>query len=191
MRASVSTSSGSRTTKTKGQGRAGQMCCTNVHKANLGSQLSIFDTGHSPEHAITRTAHLPTVTWTPPNDPHEQFYMGAHMTKMKGQGGDGKTSCTNMHKSKIRSQLRIFDTGSFSRARPHPKNSPKRVDTDALKRPARMILHGRLHDRTKGQGRAGKTSCTNVHKANLGSQLSIFDMGSFTRAHPHSNDLPK
>jgi len=28
--------------------------------------------------------------------------------------------------------------------------------------------------KTKGQGRVGKTSYTNVHKANLGSQLSIF-----------------
>ena len=31
-------------------------------------------------------------------------------------------------------------------------------------------------------------SCTNVHKANLGSQLSIFGMGSFARAHPRLND---
>jgi hypothetical protein len=42
---------------------------------------------------------------------------------------------------------------------------------------------------TKRQGKAGQTSCTNVHKANLGSQHSIFDMGSFTRERPHPNDL--
>jgi len=36
---------GTRTTETKPQGRAGQTSYTNVHKANLGSQLSIFDTG--------------------------------------------------------------------------------------------------------------------------------------------------
>ena len=32
-------------------------------------------------------------------------------------------------------------------------------------------------------------SYTNVHKANLGSQLIIFDRGSFGRARPHSNEL--
>jgi len=31
-------------------------------------------------------------------------------------------------------------------------------------------------------------SCTNVHKANLGSKLSIFDIGSFASACPHPND---
>jgi hypothetical protein len=34
-------------------------------------------------------------------------------------------------------------------------------------------------------------SCMNVHKANLGSQLSIFDTGSFARARPRPNDLPE
>jgi len=33
---------GARMTETKPQGRAGKMSYTNVHKANLGSQLSIF-----------------------------------------------------------------------------------------------------------------------------------------------------
>ena len=54
---------GARTTETKGQGRAGQTSCMNVHKANLGSQLSIFDTGsfapNDPKLART----------TRPNDP--------------------------------------------------------------------------------------------------------------------------
>jgi len=31
----------------------------------------------------------------------------------------------------------------------------------------------------------------NMHKANLGSQLSIFDMGAFTQACPHTNDPPE
>jgi hypothetical protein len=51
-------------------------------------------------------------------------------------------------------------------------------------RPARTSSHGlpqttRLNDQTKRQGRAGQTSCTNVHKANLGSQHSIFYTGLF------------
>ena len=43
----------------------------------------------------------------------------------------------------------------------------------------------------KGQERAWKMSCMNVHKANLESQLSIFDMGLFARVRPHPNDPPK
>ena len=34
-------------------------------------------------------------------------------------------------------------------------------------------------------------SCMNVHKANLGSQLSIFDTGWFAQVHPRPNDLPE
>jgi len=30
-----------------------------------------------------------------------------------------------------------------------------------------------------------------MHKANLGSQLSIFDMGLFARVRPHPNDPPE
>ena len=43
----------------------------------------------------------------------------------------------------------------------------------------------------KPQGRAGQTSCKIVHKANLGSQLSIFYTGSFTQACPCLNDPPE
>jgi len=34
-------------------------------------------------------------------------------------------------------------------------------------------------------------SCTNVHKANLESQLTLFDTGSFTQACRQPNKLPK
>jgi len=40
----------------------------------------------------------------------------------------------------------------------------------------------------KPQGRDGKTSYTIMHKANLGSQIIIFDTGSFARVHPRPND---
>jgi len=36
-------------------------------------------------------------------------------------------SCTNMHKAKLRSQISIFDTGSFTWARPLPNDSPYKV----------------------------------------------------------------
>ena len=41
---------------------------------------------------------------------------------------------------------------------------------------------------TKPQGKAGKMTYMNVHKANLGSQLTIFDMGSFSWLRPRLND---
>jgi hypothetical protein len=57
---------GARTTETNRQGRAGQTSGTNVHKANLGSQLSIFDT------ALARTTRLNEFTRAPSNDPPER-----------------------------------------------------------------------------------------------------------------------
>ena len=55
------------TTETKGQGIVGQTIYTNVHKANLGSELSIFDTG-----PFARVCPCPNeLTWTPSNDPPE------------------------------------------------------------------------------------------------------------------------
>jgi len=94
---------GACTTKTKSQGRAGQTSCTNVHKTNLGSQLSIFDMG-----SFARTTRLNELTQTPSNDPTERFYMGARMTETKPQGRAGQTSYTNMHKANLGSQLSIF-----------------------------------------------------------------------------------
>jgi hypothetical protein len=49
----------------------------------------------------------------------------------------------NVHKANLGSQLSIFDTGLFARARPRPNDLPERVHTDALKRPARTSSHGR------------------------------------------------
>jgi len=121
------------------------------------------------------------LTWMPSNEPPEQIYMGTHTTQTKQQGTSETTSCTNVHKANLGSQLSIFNTGSFARAHPHLNDPPEQADTDALKRPSR----------TKRQGRTGQTSCTNVHKANIGSQLRIFDTGSFARAHPHPNELTR
>jgi hypothetical protein len=164
-------------TETKRQGTDGQTSCTSVHKANLGSQLSIFDTGSSARARPRR------------NDPPERVHAGAlkrpaRTTETKRQGRAGQTGCTSVHKANLGSQLSIFDTGSSARARPRPNDPPERVHAGALKRPARTT-------ETKRQGRAGQTSCTSVHKANLGSQLSIFDTGSSARARPRPNDPPE
>jgi hypothetical protein len=215
-----------------------------VHKANLGSQLSIFDTG-----SFARARPRP-------NDPPERVHTGAlkrpaRTTETNRQGRAGKTSCTNVHKANLGSQLSIFDTGSFARVRPRPNDPPERVHMGALKRPARttpkrsdkgepgkraartctkptsghnlaFLIRARSNSpshapqttrpneftrapsndpperfcmgarttETNRQGRAGQTSCTNVHKANLGSQLSIFDTGSFARARPQTPERP-
>ena len=89
--------------------------------------------------------HPNELKWTPSNNSPERIYMGARMTKTKLEGRAEQTSCTNMHKANPRSQLSIFDTGSFARARPHLNDPSERVDTDA-----RTILHGRPHDQNEG-----------------------------------------
>jgi hypothetical protein len=283
-----------RTTETKRQGRAGQTSCTSVHKANLGSQLSIFDTGSSararprpndppervhpgalkrpartthpneftrapsndPPERPTRTTRPNEFTRAPSNDPPERVHTGARTTETNRQGRAGQTSCTNVHKANLGSQLSIFDTAlartthpnEFTRAPSNdPPERPTRTSSDGRpqtthpndppERPTRTSSHGRPQTtrpneftrapsndpperptrttcpneftrvpsndpperttETNRQGRAGQTSCTNVHKANLGSQLSIFDTAlarttrpnEFTRA--PSNDPPE
>jgi len=132
------------------------MSCMNVHKAILGSQLSIFDMV-----PFARAHPHPTrpneLTRTPSNDRPQRFYMGGCTTKMKPQGKAGQTSCMNVHKANLGSQLSTFDMGSFAHTLPHPNDPPKRVDSDALKRPARNILHMRPHD----QNEATKESWVN------------------------------
>jgi len=85
----------------------------------------------------------------------------------------------NMHKANLRSQLNIFDTGSFARAT-HLNELTRTPSND----PTERFYMGTRTTETKTQGRVGKMSCTNVHKANLGSQLSVFDTGSFVRERP-------
>ena len=74
------------------------MTCTNMHKANLGSQLSIYYTGsfararprpneliraHSLGGALTRMTCPNELTQTPPNNQPERFYMGTRTTETK------------------------------------------------------------------------------------------------------------
>jgi hypothetical protein len=153
--------------KRSDKGEPGKRAARACTKPTSGHNLAFLIRARSPGRALART--------TRPNE----FTPGAlkrpaRTTETKRQGRAGQTSCTNVHKANLGSQLSIFDTGSSARARPRPNDQPERVHTGALKRPARTT-------ETKRQGRAGKTSCTNMHKANLGSQLSIFDTGSFAR----------
>jgi len=48
------------------------------------------------------------LTRMPSNDPTERFYVGARTTEMNPQGRVGQTSCTNVHKANLGSQLSIF-----------------------------------------------------------------------------------
>jgi hypothetical protein len=61
--------------------------------------------------------------------------MSPRMTETKRQRRAGQTSCTSVHKANLGSQPRIFDTGSFARARPRPNEPPERVHAGALNDP--------------------------------------------------------
>jgi len=54
-----------------------------------------------------------------------------------------------------------------------------------------LFYMGACTTETKPQGGAGQTCYTNMHKANLRSQLGIFYMGLFARARPCPNDPPE
>jgi len=111
--------------------------------------------------------------------------MGTHTTETKRRGRAGQTSYTNVHKANLRSQLSIFDMGSFVHAQ---MTRPSELTRTPSNDPPEQICMGARRTETKQQGRAGKMSCTNMHKANLGSQLSIFDTGLFARVHPCLNN---
>jgi len=131
------------------KGESGKRATRTCTKPTSGHNLALFIWARSPRHALVRKTHPNELTRTPSNDLPKRFYMGACTTKIKGQGRATKTSCMNMHKANLGSQLSIFYTGLFTRARHRLNNPPKRVDTDVLKRPDRTILHGHPHDRNK------------------------------------------
>jgi hypothetical protein len=139
-----------------------------VHKANLGSQLSIFDTAlartSSPGRPqTTRQNERPCpneFTRAPSNDPPERPTQTTRPNEFTRAPSNEPARTTHPNDPPERPKRPARTT--------HPNDPPKRVHTGALKRPARTT-------ETNRQGRAGQTSCTNVHKANLGSQLSIFD----------------
>jgi hypothetical protein len=171
-------------TKRSDKGEPGKRAARNVHKANLGSQLSIFDTGSFARARLARTTRPNEFTRAPSNDPPER-------PKRSDKGESGKraartcTKPTSGHnlafliraRSPGRALARTTRPNEFTRA---PSNDP----------PERFCMGARTTE-TKRQGRAGQTSCTNVHKANLGSQLSIFDTGSFARARPRPSSRPR
>jgi hypothetical protein len=155
-----------------------------VHKANLGSQLSIFDTGSfaratpSPERPARTSSHGRPQT-TRPND----FAWAPERPKRSDKGEPGKRAartCTKPTSGHNLAFLIRARSPGRALARTTRPNEFTRAPSNDLPEPARTT-------ETKRQGRAGQMSCTNVHKANLGSQLSIFDTGSFARARPRPN----
>ena len=110
---------GARTTETNQQGRVGKTSYTNVHKANLGLQLSIFDTGSFARACRRPNAFTRGPQTTSPNDRNEP-------TKESREN-------KNVHKANLESQLSISDTGSFVWVRPLPNAPPERVHTGAPK----------------------------------------------------------
>jgi len=128
-------------------GKRATQTCTNP---TSGHKLAFLILAHSPGCALAQTTRPNELTRTPSNDPPERIYMGACMTETKPQGRAKQTSSTNMHKANPGSQLSIFYTGSFSHMRPRQNDPPERANMDALKLPARTILHGRPYDRNEG-----------------------------------------
>jgi hypothetical protein len=204
---------GARTTETNRQGRAGQTSGTNVHKANLGSQLSIFDTAlarttrlneftrapsNDPPERPTRTTRPIEFTRVPSNDPPERFCMGARTTETNRQGRAGQTSCTNVHKANLGSQLSIFYTALARTTRPNeftraPSNDPpERVHTGALKLPARTVLHGRPNDRNEPTRESRANDSPGRVFTRQTSPLERVHMGSDTRPkRSHKGDSGK
>jgi hypothetical protein len=130
-----------------------------------------------PGRALARTTRPNEFTRAPSNDPPER-------PKRSDKGEPGKRAARACTKPTSGHNLAFL-----IRARPPGRalartTRPNEFNAGALKRPARTT-------ETKRQGRAGQTSCTSVHKANLGSQLSIFDTGSSARARPRPNDPPE
>jgi len=123
-------------TETKPKGEPGKRAARTCTKPTSGHNLTFLTRDRSLGCTLSRTTHLNELTRTPSNDPPEKFYMGTRMTEMKPQEKAGKVSCKNVHKANLRSQLSIFDTGSFARASPCLNDPLERVDTDTLKRPA-------------------------------------------------------
>ena len=168
------------------------MSCTNVHKANLGSQLSIFDTG-----SFARAC--PCL-----NDPPERVDMDAlkrpaqtilHRCSQDRNEGTRESQANKLHEC-AQSQPRV--TTSHFLIRSHsPRHAlarttcPNELTRMPTNDPTERFYMGTRTTEMKPHWRAGKMSCTNVHKANISSQLSIFDMGSFAGARTHPNDPPK
>jgi len=77
--------------------------------------------------------------------------MGARTTETKSQGRPGQTSCKNVHKANLQSQLNFFYMGSFARVCPHPNELTRMPSNDP---PERFYMAARTTE-IKPQGRAG------------------------------------
>jgi hypothetical protein len=124
---------GPRMTETKQQRRARQRSSKNMHKANLGSQLSIFHTG-----SLARAHPRPN-----------EFAWAPERPKRSHKGEPIKRAARTCRKPTSGHNLAFLIRGSLARARPRPNDPPERVHTGALKRPTRTILHGRPNDRNE------------------------------------------
>ena len=70
-------------------------------KPTSGHNLAFLIWAHTPGRALAHTTHPNDLTRMPSNDLPERLYMGARMTKTKGQGRVEQTSCTKVHKSNL------------------------------------------------------------------------------------------
>jgi hypothetical protein len=92
--------------------------------------------------------------------------MSPRMTETKRQRRAGQTSCTSVHKANLGSQPRIFDTGSFARARPRPNDPPERVHAGALNDPPKR-------QKRSDKGEPGKRAARPCTKPTSGHDLAF------------------
>jgi len=147
-------------------------------KPTSGHNLAFLIWAYSSGRALTRTTCPNDFTWAPARP------------KQTDKGEPSKRAPRTCTKP-IVSQLSIFDTGSFAWVCPRLNDAPNELTRTPSNDPPERFYMGTRMTQTNRQGRVGQMSCTNVHKANLGSQLSIFNTGRFTRACPCLNDSPE
>jgi hypothetical protein len=139
-----------RTTETnKRQGRAGQTSCTNVHKANLGSQLSIFDT------ALARTTCPNEFTRAPSNDPPERPTRTTRPKEFTRAPSNDRAQTTNLERPNLAFLIRAHMSARAN----DPPERPTRTSSHG--RPQTILPPERRKRTDKGEpGKRAARACT-------------------------------
>jgi hypothetical protein len=156
--------------KRSDKGEPGKRAARTCTKPTSGHNLAFLIRARSPGRALAQTTQPNEFTRTPSNDPPKR-------PKRNEKGELGKRAARTCTKPTSGHNLafltRAHSPGS-ALDRTTQLNEFTRTPSNDL--PERFCMGARTTE-TNRQGRVGQTSCTNVHKANLGSQHSIFLYG--------------
>jgi len=141
--------------KRRDKGEPGKRATRTFTNATSCHNLAFFDRAHLPERALARTTHPNELTRTPSNDPAERVD-----TNTLKRPDPTLPACFHEHPHMTRPNPPERNFG-FPWA-----HGPNKILGFPWAHP-QMTCPNDLTE-TKGKGRAGKTSCTNVHKSNLG-----------------------